>query len=108
MPILQQSSPPLNGLMTAMTDTYTTLTPVMASLPARTDFDYESARNRRFAIQPVEATSAALNGYRGYGRARAWTRAPYMGFQRGGGGARQGQSREFYGGTPSLGTCIGC
>lgn len=95
VPVLQQSSPPMNGLMTPMTDTYTTLTPVMAPLPSR--YDLGHAKKSRFQILPVEMgaedavpveDSESLSGY---GR---------------GGGAGQGQSREWYG--FSMGTCIGC
>jgi hypothetical protein len=53
---LQQSSPPLEGLMDPMTDAYTTLAqPTMAPLMSRPDLAKPRPTTRRALIPPVEA-----------------------------------------------------
>jgi len=106
VPVLQQSSPPYNGLMTAMTDVYTTLTPVMAPLPNRVDLGHESEDNRMFSILPVEEEQAAssLGGLRGYGRAGSVQQSHAYRGQRQPRRTGEGTSVTLVG----FGTCIGC
>lgn len=54
---LQMSSPPFNGLMTAMTDTYTTLVPTLAPLPYRPDLEDYPPNDRRFAVDAMEGVT---------------------------------------------------
>lgn len=100
VPVLRQSSPPLEGLMTAMTDTYATLSPVMAPLPDRVDCGIESEEDRRFTVLPVEVTSAALDGLRGYGSASSVQQGHAYNGRR----ASDGTQITKVG----FGTCIGC
>jgi hypothetical protein len=55
---LQQSTPPLNGLMVPMVQAYPTLVPTMAPLPCRADF--AEPLPPEFDIPPVEMIEPTL------------------------------------------------
>lgn len=110
--VLQQSSPPLEGLMTAMTDTYTTLVPTMAPLSSRADLQDPPAGLRQFTRAPIRGVVATPMAQR-----RAAVRPVEMGEEEVAlsGYGRPQYTREDVAAAASgplvgvgFGTCLGC